>query len=44
MLSSWQIYTPKFDMTLIGATFLESAGLAPDPVRRRLVPVDLLMM
>jgi clan AA aspartic protease len=32
------------EQPLIGATFLESAGLAPDPVRRRLVPVDLLMM
>ncbi len=32
------------EQPLIGVTLLESAGLAPDPVRRRLVPVDLLMM
>jgi len=32
------------EQPLIGVTLLESAGLAPDPIHRRLVPVDLLMM
>lgn len=29
---------------LIGVTLLETAGLAADPVKRRLVPVEYLMM
>jgi len=28
---------------LVGVTLLEAAGFAPDPVKRKLVPVDLLM-
>lgn len=29
---------------LIGVTLLEVAGLAPDPVKRKLVPVEYLML
>ncbi|MEK7765093.1 MAG: Retroviral aspartyl protease, partial [bacterium] len=32
------------EQPLVGVTLLEAAGLIPDPIRRRLIPSDLLMV
>ena len=44
MVSTEVAFGKPGERPLVGVTLLESAGLAPDPIKRRLVPVNLLML
>lgn len=44
MVATLCVFGDADSMALLGAVTLEEASLAPDPVRRRLVPVTALMM